>query len=253
MRKITSIFFLILCVTFSMAQDVVKVQYERISKTSSVQVSGNIDNLPEDVKKQLLESSKNSKSLYTLYYTEGDSFFGDLSKKEEKEIFVKTTTSDTENKSVISSTVQRTIPFELYHKKGEKGNYVYRNIFDEEYYEYTEPNWKSVEYTNESEKIDNFECKLVKITDSNNEVFKVWYTEQIPISAGPFVFYSLPGLVLKVDAPRYTIYATAVSTDVEKTDMKYPNPKLKIYRDTELEKKKQEFSQPKVIKKEIRM
>lgn len=256
MKKITSIFLSLLSVVLLNAQSVLTVEYERISTGNASEItSGSFDNLPEHIKKQLIESRKNEaskKSSYTLFYSDGNAFFSDFIKEEKQEI-AKNTEEETPNRKVISTVGRVIIPTKIYYKKGEKGNYRYSKSFGEEYYEYTEPNWTSIEYKDDTQKIDSFECKLVEITDGKNRTYKVWYTEQLPISAGPFNFHSLPGLVLKIEAPSYTLYAIKVSNDAKPSDVEVLNPKLKIYKGEELEKKKQELAKPKIIRKEIRL
>lgn len=62
-------------------------------------------------------------------------------------------------------------------------------------------NYKAVEKTkwnfiNETKKIQGYNCKKA-IGKYNNKIITVWYTEDIPISDGPYTFKNLPGLVLE--------------------------------------------------------
>ncbi|MBT0548898.1 GLPGLI family protein [Riemerella anatipestifer] len=59
-------------------------------------------------------------------------------------------------------------------------------------YSTTVPRWKLVE---ETKTIGTFICHKA-ITELSGRAYAVWYTEEIPISAGPFKLMGLPGLVL---------------------------------------------------------
>jgi GLPGLI family protein len=55
------------------------------------------------------------------------------------------------------------------------------------------------ELTNsETMQIGNYICKKAT-TDFRGRLYVAWYTEQIPVSAGPWKFNGLPGLILKVE------------------------------------------------------
>jgi GLPGLI family protein len=70
--------------------------------------------------------------------------------------------------------------------------------------------WK---ITGEVRDIAGFECKkaVTKICDS--VVVVAFYTDQIPVQAGPENFNGLPGMILGIAVPRLgtTIFATSVS------------------------------------------
>lgn len=51
-------------------------------------------------------------------------------------------------------------------------------------------------FLNETKKIQGYTCKKA-IGKYHNKVITVWYTEEIPISEGPYTFKNLPGLVLE--------------------------------------------------------
>ena len=247
MRKIASLFLLFISGLLLNAQSVLKVEYEEL-----VDVEKTIPkSIPEELRKQLLEDAKKNKK-YVLYYSGGNSYYTNNAKLETKEVQKNVNQVD-EHKRIVNSSEVFYVPIRFYHRKGEKGVYNYQNIIGDEYYAYEEPKWTSIEYKDEIQRIDVFDCKLVEMVSANGYVFRVWYTEKLPVSAGPLIFYSLPGLVLKVEAPNYTLYATKVSNDAIPSDVEVPNPKLKVYKGEELRKKNEELSKPRVIRKEIRM
>lgn len=67
--------------------------------------------------------------------------------------------------------------------------------------------------------IENFNCKaaLYKIGDDES---KVWYTEDIPISAGPYNYYKVPGLILKLESSKLLCYVTNISKNIDKKNKK---------------------------------
>lgn len=248
MRKIASLFLLFIGGLLLNAQSVLKVEYEKVSVNVEATIPKSI---PEELRKQLLKDAEKKDKL-TLYYSDGNTYFTDHLKYQEKEV-QNNVSQVNEHKKMVNKSVVRYVPNHFYHKKGEKGGYFYRNVFGEEFYAYIEPKWISIVYKDETQKIDNFDCKLVELVSDKNENIRVWYTEQVPISTGPYNFHFLPGLVLKVETPTYMLYATKVSNDAKPSDVEAPNPKLKVYKGEELQKKNEELSKPRVIRREIRM
>lgn len=247
MKQKINLFILLIVCNLAFSQDVLKVEYEQVN-TVKPQLP---ESLPEHIKKQMLEELDKTKN-YFLYHADGNVFFTNKDELFEKEAD-KEIEQVTEKKTVTKIQKVSITPTLFYHKKGENGVYIYRKSLDEEYYEYLEPLWSSVDYKDDTQKIDNFECKLVEITDNNGQIFKVWYTEQLPVSVGPYTFNNLPGLVLKIEAPTYTLYATKVSNEAKLTEVETMNPKLKVYKGEELLKKKEELSKPRTFKKTIKL
>ncbi|MPS63972.1 MAG: hypothetical protein DI622_15660 [Chryseobacterium sp.] len=64
----------------------------------------------------------------------------------------------------------------------------------------TKTNWT---FINEIKKIQGYTCKKA-VGKYNHKTITVWYTEEVPISEGPYTFKNLPGLVLEAfDANDY--------------------------------------------------
>jgi GLPGLI family protein len=84
-----------------------------------------------------------------------------------------------------------------------RDNLLFENIFErralKRYYSVYEKlpkmNWELI---NESKTIENFECKKAK-TVFRGRTYVVWYSEEIPISVGPWKFNGLPGIILSVE------------------------------------------------------
>lgn len=197
----------------------VKVHYETLNKPR-INWNG-FENIPEShreaIRKNAEEKAKKPKK-YVLYYHDGNSFFQrDPDKK-------------------ILSGEQKTESFRL---KDKKGFYDLRDYIAEEFYGYYPMDNVSITYTDETQTIENFNCKaaLYKIGDEES---KVWYTEDIPISAGPYNYYKVPGLILKVESSKFLCYATHISKNVDKKDIKEMDATLKVYEGQELKIKNAE-------------
>lgn len=54
--------------------------------------------------------------------------------------------------------------------------------------------WK---ISNEKQIIDNLTCIKAELNYSGRQ-WVAWYTEEIPIPEGPYIFYGLPGLIIKI-------------------------------------------------------
>ena len=52
-----------------------------------------------------------------------------------------------------------------------------------------------MEVSKSEKKINNYLCKNAQ-TYFRGRVYEVWYTEELPISLGPWKFNGLPGLIL---------------------------------------------------------
>jgi GLPGLI family protein len=93
---------------------------------------------------------------------------------------------------------------------------IQREIFENTYI--IKDSLRNLEWkiTQETREIAGFECKkaVTKICDS--VVVVAFYTDQIPVSAGPESMGGLPGMILGLAIPR--MYATWFATKLELTD-----------------------------------
>lgn len=217
MKKQLTIFFLILFSSIY-SQQTIKVTYETISQPKINYNGFNVsESQKEEMERQILQESKKPKK-FTLYYNDGNSFFQKV-------------LSDN-----MPSEKQKTEYFRLKDKAG-----IYRlcDYVVDEFYGYYPMNNISIEYTDETQTIESFNCKMA-LYKIGNTVSKVWYTEDIPISAGPYNYYNLPGLVLKVESPNLLCYAVNISKNADKKELKKMNPQLKVYEGDELNRKNEE-------------
>ena len=218
MNKYITIFALIFFSTFVYSQISFSVSYETIN-TPKINYNG--FNFPEsqkaEIERQIFQNAKKPKK-HVLYYDDGNSFF-------QRDPNVKS-----------SSREQKT---EFFRLKDKKGLYELSDYIVEEFYGYYPMDNVSVEFTNETQTIENYTCKLAlyKIGDAES---KVWYTEDIPISAGPYNYYKVPGLILKVESPDMLCYAVNISKNIDSENIKKMDLTLKIYEGVELKLKKDE-------------
>lgn len=208
-----------------------KVEYEYINKKNI-----NHGSFSDKFNKKLLDL--NGKPVYyTLLYNKGNSLF---TKNEEKDIINEKSrvTNGNETKVEIERIVRKGV--KIFHNAEKKGFYKYCKYDEDEFYWYSEPELTSISYKDDVEFVDIYKCKLVEIVLKNGTLVKLWYTEDIPISTGPFMYNMLPGLVLKAESSGFIVYATKVSNTKE--IMESINSKLPIYNDEEYNKKMKEIN-----------
>jgi GLPGLI family protein len=99
--------------------------------------------------------------------------------------------------------------------------------------------WKLID---ETDKVLGYTVKKATgKTERGNDV-EAWFTEELPISAGPEGFSGLPGLILKVDVNKgeFVYTATEFVKSVNKKDLKAPTKGKKINK-TDFAKLQQEL------------
>lgn len=92
--------------------------------------------------------------------------------------------------------------------------------------------WKLIKGT---EEILGYKCKKA-ITNKYGSTKTAYYTEEIPISDGPFNHSGLPGLILKISSDKSEIIAYNIQKKKENSNVEKPNFKEKKLSLKELEK-----------------
>jgi len=87
----------------------------------------------------------------------------------------------------------------------------------------TKLNWK---IENETKKIGNFNCKKA-MTDFRGHTYTAWFTEDIPVSYGPWKLNGLPGLILEAYDTNKEFYVYFKSVEYPVSNLKVPS-KLNI-------------------------
>jgi GLPGLI family protein len=214
-----------------------KVEYEKYDLTDGSNI--NMSNEFNEKVRQIRKAPQK----YFLYYKDGNSFFksiprnsftlnaGDIKKDESTTLH---------NREVFKD-----IELKIHHNKNENGNYNYHNFqnIDEEFYGYKDTKFAKIEYKDDTMNIDNYVCKLVEVSFNSVTNFKVWYTEAIPIAAGPFSFNNFPGLVLRVETASYVITAIKINNNAKESDVERMDTKLKVFKNEDYDKKLREVNE----------
>jgi len=89
--------------------------------------------------------------------------------------------------------------------------------------------WK---LTGETKSILKFNCKKATRTNDRGQVIEAWFTDAIPVPAGPEAFAGLPGAILQVSVNNgeMELLATSVSEQVNKKEIQEPTKGKKITR-----------------------
>jgi GLPGLI family protein len=213
MKKLLILFFSAWSISIY-CQTSVTVNYETVRLVSNLKLNGFkiTEEQKQEMERKILKENKIPEK-YVLYAENGNTFFQ----------------NDPNEK--ISPYKQKT---ELFRFKNKKGCYALEDYLVETFYGYyPTDDIVNIEYSNETQTIENYLCKLAIYTTANT-ISKVWYTDEIPVSAGPYIYYKVPGLVLKVENSQFLCYATKVSKSIKKNDLKKMDPTLKIYEGEEL-------------------
>lgn len=177
----------------------------------------------------------------TLYYKDGDYFYKNEARKP-----ITITNSEKEvsyyeihrKVSVISPLV-----FRFYKYKNQEAIHkLIERTPEDRLYLKMNPKF-DMEYKSETQMIDDFESNLVEIKQKNGDIIKVWYTEEIPIQAGPLRYFNFPGLVLKVEEPTFVVYAVNISKQVDASKIERLDPELGIYEREAYLKKMEEIEE----------
>lgn len=210
-------FIFIFLFSFMQCQEILKVDYETISNPK-ISFAGS-DNLSEDMKEEIktkaLQGAKKPKK-FVLFYNQGNSFFYRNIQDEN---------SYSEKQKI-----------EYFRFSNKDGIYVLNDFIVDKFYGYYPMNNVNIEFANETQTIENYNCKLA-IYKIGNTTSKVWYTEDIPISAGPYNYYKVPGLILKIESPSFLCYAVNISKVSDDKDIRNMDSDLKVYEGEELNSK----------------
>jgi GLPGLI family protein len=117
-------------------------------------------------------------------------------------------------------------------KSNIQGKIVYQNQVVRKYeYEEKQPElkWK---IQNDSKKILNYNCKKA-VTHYRGRDFIAWYTSEIPVNNGPYVFEGLPGIILEIEDSERKYEFVAVGIDKKPIDiyLRNENNILKVTRE----------------------
>ena len=166
---------------------------------------------------------KNHESFH--FYKESDQYIDSIDKIREA---INNTTEDENNPKVIP--IQLGLSPDSFTYKNFKKNLYFENamlIFTKVKIHDNLPNFKWTIIPNETKKIGSYLCKKATIR-YRDDLNIVWFTDEIPISNGPYEFGGLPGLILQIENSDQRISATKIiakSTDFAFDFPEVPNKK----------------------------
>jgi len=195
---------LILCVS-SILNSYAQTKDKNILKVSYT--SGYIsDFLVGTLKKQIQNPDELTKVLSMMgAYKVHNSFYQDLKTKES--LFVVDSISEVKSLSVSGYT--------YFTYKNVEGNLYGKELFMGKDFNF-QGNVKDLKWkiTDEQKKINGYQCKKAYL--ENAPKVYVWFTPEIPVNGGPYMFYGLPGLILESDSFFQSINATIISYENRK-------------------------------------
>lgn len=197
------IYYIFFISTFCIGQTVEVKYYENLNSSNEVQ----FESLPENLKTPY----KTNVFSYKLLTNGKQSLY----KNEKFKIESKDESTTTTQVNEYNDTIKSTVTYEAFNlqfkekmhfKDFEKKISYNEKFYDEKICVIDSLNFQNWSLTEETEVLLGYFCK--KATFQRNGVeFSAWYTEEIPISDGPFLYSGLPGLILKVSSKYLEIIA----------------------------------------------
>jgi len=121
-----------------------------------------------------------------------------------------------------SSNTTLNLPQEEIYKNQKDNLYIRKRDFFKEIYLISDKleiyNW---EIKNDKMKIGEFNCKKA-ILKTKEGIVTAWFTDEIPISEGPSMYYGLPGMILKLDASDRNYDLVKIEKIDKKIEIKKP-------------------------------
>jgi GLPGLI family protein len=188
MKKIILLFISIFYTGFIQAQGIECIYQEKISVPKE-----QWNQMDDDLRKSFEDINKDK--FYVYKYFNHKSIYYPLKKQEfktYKETF-KIGDSVFEKSKIITQGVLG----EIIYQNFEKNSLLYLLNYLKKDYSIKDKiipfTWK---ITNETKTINNYMVKKATTT-YNNKTVEAWFTDEIPINGGPFLFQSLPGLIIE--------------------------------------------------------
>lgn len=211
-----------------------------------------LDAMPADIREATLEEMKVPK-LFTLDYSEGISLY-QRDKDAKDFIFEKSGSSTNEDGSMLESKIvanTKITPF-FYYKELKNDLLVFKLTNAQIDFDGKDKllpwNW---EITSETKIINGYNCKKA-ISRAFSGYFVAWFTEDIPVNAGPEKFDGLPGLILYLNNGGQEFIAEKIDILKRKIDIEKPVIPLKTVTVLEMydisSKKSYDFKNSKTIK-----
>lgn len=113
--------------------------------------------------------------------------------------------------------------YNTYALEIEGNNLTYYNTIFRDEYQYEETLDFKWQLSDEIKMVNGYSCKMATVNYGNRD-WIAWYTQEIPISFGPYKFGGLPGLIIKLYDDTYSF-----QFDVQEIDKIPPVPLKKLY------------------------
>jgi GLPGLI family protein len=201
---------------YSQNKKYIKCSYDFIYNQTNY--NKNIDSLK---KTNNLISEKYSKKIEEAMINSQDYIKFEMIASENESIFYSFKNMVTENQNIMNRfVIDNYTKISLYNNKENKETFSLIDILNTNFL--VDINiGKNVtkKFTNESKIINNLECYKVNVFDNNKFILSAWYCPTINFNGGPEYCYDLPGLVLEVNYPVYSIVCKIISFDVTEADI----------------------------------
>ncbi|MDF1695516.1 MAG: GLPGLI family protein [Saprospiraceae bacterium] len=197
--KTIKIFFFIFCISFAFSSQA-QTQKKEIIKVNYT--SGCVSDFLVGLLKKQIQDAQEFNNMMSMMegYKIHSSFYQNVSTKES--VFVLDSISEVEHLRTTGHTenVYINTDGDIFGKEIFMGKNIgfHGNI--------AELNWK---ITNEQKEISGYNCKKAHL-EENPGVY-VWFTPEIAVNAGPYVFFGLPGLVLEANTPFESTSVASIS------------------------------------------
>lgn len=200
----------------SLSSQSVKVMYLQYEKENN-SIGDQYKDLPESVKEQIVKNSSiKYKDYFELIYCNGSSHYRYIERKfEDKNL----------------SFYPKSFILDHYDNISSDETVLIANWIPDDYMVVRDKNEKKATFENQVKNIAGYKCKKATIEFMQDKFATVWYTLDIPISAGPSWFNVCPGLVLRVEINDKMIteaYNIEFISDCNKKILPFPNRKNKV-------------------------
>jgi len=106
--------------------------------------------------------------------------------------------------------------FQIFTNNKNKTIWVYDEILNDRY-KYKESEELIWKLENERKTILNYECQKASTSFAGRE-YIAWFTTEIPISKGPYIFCGLPGLIIKIhDTKKHYVFDLVSFSQMQQT------------------------------------
>lgn len=187
-----------------------------------------IEQIPEFAREEALKMN-----LYKLIYSDGNSIYknDELNLNSDKSTSIENEALYEDSKT-ITTTIYRVTSNnnEKWYYKEYINNLMYFNLNN------ANKNWDgkdslhdwSWQLTNETKNISGYVCKKA-ISNQNGMILTAWYSEEIPVNAGPEKFDGLPGLIFYVGTQFFKWEATDIKIETRISKIEKPIMPEKTY------------------------